>query len=149
MKSGSIKSFQNNCLSEVLSRHPVVLAYIYGSVAVEKATSSSDIDLALVVEEDAISSDVRLKFELQIEEEIARKCEIGNADVRVINDAPLIIKGEVVTTGRLIFCRNEEARVAFETQTRMAYFDFLPVHAMIQDAYFKQIEEHGFYGKSR
>ena len=52
-----------------------------------------------------------------------------------------MVKGQVVTYGILLFARDQASRVDFETQTRMAYFDFLPVAQMMQQAFFQRLKE--------
>lgn len=126
-------------IAHVLSPHPITLAYLFGSVATGQATPSSDVDIALVVDERRLDRSGRLKFELAIEEEIARRCEIGDADVRVINDAPLILRGQVACQGVLVFARDDESRIDFETRARAEYFDFLPADNFMRDAFFQYL----------
>jgi len=62
------------------------------------------------------------------------------SEVRIINALPLVITGNIITEGVLIFSRNEIIRVDFETSIRSAYFDFLPVIRMHQSAYVDSIK---------
>lgn len=128
------------CLQHIAQSQPIVLAYLFGSAALGQTTPLSDVDIALVVT-DAVSPNQRLHFELAIEDEIAGQCGLSEVDVRVINEAPLMVKGQVVTYGILLFARDQASRVDFETQTRMAYFDFLPVAQMMQQAFFQRLKE--------
>jgi hypothetical protein len=66
-----------------------------------------------------------------------------DADVRVIDDAPVLFRGRIVTDGMPIFARPEDVRVAFETQTRMRYFDYLPIHRKLQESFFQDVRERG------
>jgi predicted nucleotidyltransferase len=134
------------CLADVFSRHPVALAYLFGSAATGRTTPLSDIDIALVLFEGQIDDKDRLMFELEVEDELAGRCGISNADVHVINKAPVAIRGEVVTEGVLLFSRDEEMRVEFETRTRSEYFDFLPAIKFIRESYFDHLRERGFNG---
>jgi len=131
------------CLKQVLIYYPVALAYLYGSQAAGQATPLSDVDIALVMVDHDYDPKSRLELELRVEEEIARICGIGNIDVRVMNNAPLMVRGEVVTNGKLLYCRDEVFRVDFETSTRSEYFDFLPVAAMHRQAYFERLSKRG------
>jgi hypothetical protein len=47
-------------------------------------------------------------------------------DVRLVNEAPLLVQGAVVTEGVLLYARREQERLAYETSTRSRYFDYLP-----------------------
>jgi predicted nucleotidyltransferase len=133
-------------LAEVLSCYPVMLAYLYGSQASGQATPLSDVDIALVLKEGHYDPARRMRLELQIEDDIVRGCDIPEADVRAIDQAPLLVRGEVVTNGILLYSRDEEFRVEFETLTRKLYFDFLPAARMIQAEYFAHLLSRGEHG---
>ena len=132
-------------LPRILDDLPVRLAYLYGSSATGRVTPFSDVDLALVVDAD-LSPLKRLKLMLRVQLDLADSCDIRNADVRIINDAPLVLQGKVVCEGILMFSRDEQERVAFETATRLRYFDYQPVHRELQDAFFATLKERGLYG---
>ena len=120
----SIDSRFKTNLAGILSQYPILAAYLFGSTAEGRATPLSDVDIALVFDQARFSASNRLQLELEIEDQVSQVCEIPNADVRIINDAPLVIQGEVLTNGILLYSPDEEARVDYETRTRMEYFDF-------------------------
>jgi predicted nucleotidyltransferase len=134
-------------VAEVVTPRPVMLAYLFGSAATGQMTPLSDVDIALVVDEDQAFKHSRLQFELEIEDELAARCELNQIDVRVINAAPLLLRGEVVTHGLLLFARNEETRIEFETRTRMEYFDFLPAAVFYREAFFENLRQRGLSGQ--
>ena len=134
-------------VAETLRPRPVMLAYLFGSAAIGQMTPLSDVDIALVVDEDHVFKHSRLQFELEIEDELAARCEVNQIDVRVINAAPLLLRGEVVTHGRLMFARDEDARIEFETRTRMEYFDFLPAAELYRAAFFEHLRQRGLSGQ--
>ena len=133
-------------LAEILAPHPVALAYLFGSAARGQTTPFSDVDIALVLEERAALPS-RLHFELEIEDQLAARCGLSQADVHVINDAPLELRGEVVTEGKLMYARDEDARIEFETRTRMEYFDFQPVAEFFRQAFFTDLRTRGLSGQ--
>lgn len=51
---------------------------------------------------------------LRVQLALYHRCGILEADVRVIDDAPIILRGRVVTEGILLYSRDEETRVDFE-----------------------------------
>jgi predicted nucleotidyltransferase len=130
----------------ILADEPVQLAYLYGSSVSERTTPFSDVDVALVVGT-MLQPLVRLELILRVRLALADCCGI-DADVRVIDDAPLVFRGRVVTDGVPIFARSEDLRVAFETQTRMRYFDYLPIHRQLQESFFQNVRERGLHGRS-
>jgi predicted nucleotidyltransferase len=126
---------------------PVVLAYLFGSAARNQTHPFSDIDIALLVDYTALVAAQRLRFELMIEDQIVERCGLAQVDVRVINDAPLAVRGEVVTQGLLLFERDRNERIEFETMTRMAYFDFLPLLEELRTSFFADIKSRGLHGQ--
>jgi predicted nucleotidyltransferase len=132
-------------LPAILGKEPVQLAYLHGSSATGLTTPFSDVDIALVVGE-AIEPLARLRLILRVQVALSDRCAIDNADVRVIDDAPLVFRGRVVTDGVLVFARDDGQRVAFETTTRMRYFDYLPIHRRLQAQLFEDIRERGLHG---
>jgi hypothetical protein len=103
------------------------------------------VDIALIVEEGLAPLD-HLKLMLGVQLDLDDRCGIPNADVRIINDAPLVFRGRVVCDGILVYARDEHERVEFETSTRLRYFDYLPIHRRLQDAFFEDLRERGLHG---
>lgn len=147
MLPGEFDTSLRSCLGQVFSSHPVALAYLYGSAAGGRATPLSDVDIALVLVEGQFDPKKRLVLELKIEDDIVRTCGLIKVDVHAINDAPLMVRGEVVTKGILLFSRDESFRVSFETSTRSEYFDFLPVAVLHQKAYLERLDKRGSHGQ--
>lgn len=129
-------------LPALLAPLPVDLAYLYGSVVTGYATPFSDVDIGVVLATLPAPRE-RLDLLLGLEAWLAENCQIPNADVRILNDAPLIFRGKVVTDGVLLYARDEEVRVAFEVETRMRYFDYRPIHDQLQAAFFADLRERG------
>jgi predicted nucleotidyltransferase len=135
-------------IGPILDSYPIRLAYLYGSAAAGNSTPFSDVDIALVADRELVPRE-RLKLMLEIEVELADQCDIHDADVRIINDAPLVFRGRVACDGILLYARDEATRIEFETTTRDAYFDYLPVHRKLQEAFFADVRERGLHGQPR
>jgi predicted nucleotidyltransferase len=65
----SIESLRS-CLGKLLQPSPVVLAYLFGSAATGRMTPLSDVDIALVIDGNALPPSKRLQFELMLEDKI-------------------------------------------------------------------------------
>ncbi len=127
-------------LPGILADQPVMLAYLYGSVAEGCALPDSDVDVALVLAPDhGLSAYQRMQMELRIAAEIETQCGLPQADVRSVNDAPVMVQGTVVTEGVLVYSRDEDLRADFEVLARKRYFDFQPVARLMQRAYFQHM----------
>ncbi|MBS7251592.1 MAG: nucleotidyltransferase domain-containing protein [Candidatus Freyarchaeota archaeon] len=114
-------------IADVLATHEeIVTAYIYGSMVKGYADEASDIDVGLVLrrgfEPDPLYS-ARLANEL--EKRLNSKHEV---DVRVLNGQSTRFVYQVIKEGKVVFCRNEEERVEFETNITKIYLDIKPLH---------------------
>jgi predicted nucleotidyltransferase len=138
-------SVLRHTLPRILDDQPVRLAYLHGSTVTGQLGPFSDVDIALVVDE-GLSPLNHLKLILRFQVDLADHCGIADADVRIINNAPLVFQGKVVCGGTLVYARDERDRIKFETDTRLRYFDYLPIHRRLQEAFFADLQERGLYG---
>ena len=119
---------------KILKEYPVSFAYLYGSYAQELEHPFSDLDICVYL--DDIPSGRKLRVQMEIALRIDEELESGvDSEVRIMNDLPLIIKGQIVTEGLLIYSRGEALYVDFESYIRKAYFDFQPVVQQYQQIY--------------
>ena len=153
-KASEIVAVLREHIPAILQDRPVLAAYVYGSVAENCLLATSDVDIALVWMPDfELGAYARFQMELDIAIEIEKLCDIPDADVRSISDAPLRVQGQVLTKGVLLYSKDEDLRAAYEVLTRKRYFDFQPVLEMMRQAYFAQVKadlkEKGLYGGSQ
>ena len=113
---------------------PVLFAYLYGSYATGLSHPFSDLDVGIYVEGLDIRAclDLELSLALRLDEGLDHALQ---SEVRVLNDLPLVVKGRILAEADLIYTRDENRRIEFETRVRKAYFDFLPVIHQYQEAY--------------
>lgn len=105
-------------------RKGILFCYLFGSFAYNNFNSKSDIDLAVYLnnEEMADFFDERLELISEISQVLKKQ-----ADVLVLNTAPLFLKFVVLKEGKLIFSKDEKQRIDFELKTMNNYFDFKPI----------------------
>jgi len=136
-------------LPPILKDRPVQFAYLYGSPAGREMTAFSDVDIALVATRE-LSPQERLGLMLDVSLEVEERCDLQEADVRVINDASLVFQGRAVSEGILLYSGDESERVRVESTTRMRYFDYVPIHQRLRDAFLANVREQClYYGRSR
>lgn len=95
----------------------VSLAYLFGSVARGEARRGSDLDLAVLFTR--MPSPERIA-EIVVAVELAARRSV---DLVVLNSAPPLLAHEVVSTGRLLVCRDDSERAAFEAMAMIRYLD--------------------------
>ncbi len=103
-------------LADILKkREEVIFAYIHGSFL---KGNFRDVDVAIYLTE---SRDVFYEIELEVELEETLKLPV---DVRILNSAPLSFRFGVIKNGLILFSKDEQVRVEFETRTISEYHDF-------------------------
>jgi len=127
-------------LPGIVAGRPVMLAYLYGSVAEGRPRRSSDIDIALVLTPGiALAAYDRMLLELRIAAEVEERCGVREADVRSVDAAPLMVQGRVVSEGILLYSRDEDFRVRYEVYTRKRFFDYQPVAEAMRQVFFERV----------
>ena len=134
MKHSSLTAKIIDCAPEILEGQPVLFAYLYGSHAAGDAHAGSDVDIAVFLADSAVDKPMRIESIIALAFDDALGHTV-DTDVRSMNEAPLVLQGEVATKGVLLYSCDERARVEFETRVRMAYFDFQPTIKAYQEAY--------------
>lgn len=105
------------------TQNAILAAYIFGSVARNTQQKPKDIDIAILLESDSLSS-----FSLPSFISKAEKMLLFPVDAVVLNRAGETLKYEVRRTGRLAFERSPGMGKKFEISSRKSYEDFLFLH---------------------
>lgn len=100
----------------------IIFAYLYGSYAFRTIHKESDIDIAVYIKEGD------LEFYLKKDNELLSTLSLisSKIDIRILNVMPLVLKFEVISEGKLLFSKDEEKRVDFETESYYRYFALKP-----------------------
>lgn len=141
-ESSRILARLREIIPSILAQYPVDAAYAYGSVARGTMMPFSDVDIALLLTA-PLPPYERLELELTIQGNIEVASGLSPVDVRAINQAPLLVRGQIVQGGILLYERDRARRVAFEVATRKRYFDFAPVARRLRDAFLQHIHREG------
>ena len=116
------KKAVKEAIREVLKKHEEILfAYLHGSFV--KKDAFHDIDVAIYLERMPASV---LEYELQMETELMKALGKYIVDVRILNDAPLSFKYNVIKDGIVLLSKDDDKRADFEEKTIVFYLDFLP-----------------------
>lgn len=108
--------------AQVFADTPVVFAYLVGSRATGSAREDSDVDVAVLLDDSVSTSrylDVRLDLSGRLEPVLG-----SQVDVVVLNAARLAVAGRMVQQRRVLYSRDEPARVRFEARMMTAFLDF-------------------------
>lgn len=127
-------------LREVLEKEEkIAFAVLFGSFAEGRDTFLSDIDLAIY-----LSQDMELLQLGRIVGELEKVTE-RRVDLLILNDAleksPQIVY-EVLSNGRLIFCRDRKSFMEFKVRGMLIYFDTAYLRDMVNEAFRERLEEN-------
>jgi len=137
-------------LSEALSRleklfasRGIILAYLFGSHAAGTAASASDIDLAVLLPGNKLSSS---EFYLRLITDIRNTIGTERFDLLLLNRASPLIQNEVVRSGIIIYARSEKEQELFEAKARQKYLDTAYLRK-VQNQYLKKRVEQWYSEK--
>ena len=118
MRNNAKKIDLNRIKNLLESQFPEILvAYIFGSAKDGYIKSGSDIDLAVLLDD---NYDKLLEFKIAAEIEEAFKCKI---DIVVLNTANPILTHEIFRNGNRLFERDSLKRAVFEVNAFRDYID--------------------------
>lgn len=100
-------------IAEIAKKYQIDLVYLFGSSARDQMTKMSDIDLAVLFEK-TVPLQNYLKLQFAFVNEVEKKFNLLNLDVRALNTASLRFKFNVYQEGVLIYAKNEDQRILFE-----------------------------------
>lgn len=119
-------------LENIFSQYnEIKAAYLFGSYAENKENKYSDLDIALVVED---NSDKMMKLDILTE---LTKNNFTNVDLVILNSASLLINFEAVKYNKLIYKREDFNAPEFFSFTIRRYLDFRP-YLEVQRKYLKE-----------
>jgi predicted nucleotidyltransferase len=103
-------------IAQVMEATPeVIAAYLFGSAARGETDQFSDVDVAVLLEDD-LPKERRWDIEGRLLDQLFRIVGQDKADVVDLKTAPLWFQRVVITTGRVIYERDRQKREAYERQ---------------------------------
>ena len=127
------------------ARPEILLAYLFGSAAKGRTHALSDIDLAVLVDEEQFAElDARLPwgYRATLTSELIGLLKRNDVDLVLLHQASPLLKFQVVRFGKPLLCRSEERRVAFEVQARREYLDTEHLRAIRRSYLYERIKAY-------
>jgi len=99
----------------------IEVGYVFGTFCRE---DFGDVDVAILVTGDPTPYQA-MRFARKIERELERGfCYRFEADVKILNTAPVSFQYEVIKSGRPVFLRDRERRIRYEAGVLSLYLDY-------------------------
>jgi predicted nucleotidyltransferase len=120
----------------------VKFAYLFGSSVRGETGPLSDIDIAVFLDGRVSPFDFRLRLSASLAQALGSE----HFDLVTLNDAPLLLKYEVVRGGRVIK-EEKNKRVAFETKVLSEYLDTACLRRTQRTYLKEQLAQGGTFGQ--
>ena len=105
----------------------VRLAYLFGSQGRGSARADSDVDVAVLLDDEAVADPTRVKDAIwRLGDVLGRHVGSERLDLVVLNHAPALLRHRVLRDGRLLHARSETERVRFVVRTLREHQDSEP-----------------------
>jgi predicted nucleotidyltransferase len=135
-------------LREFAAQRPEVLAlYVFGSFASGTSGPLSDLDVALLVDTEAVAERLeeqplgpKVHYIAELQAALGR----SDVDVVLLHRATPLLAHRVIDRGRLVFCRNERARARFHARALMRYLDTRPLRQLERSYLRRRLGEDRF-----
>ena len=113
----------DSIVDAILAAYPDTLAiYLFGSWGTPYQRTDSDLDIALLLPHD-IAVDVDLMNWATLNGELSYVSRTDYVDLVNLQTAATGIQAEIISTGKVVFCRDDDARVEFEAHVLSMHQD--------------------------
>lgn len=123
----------------------IIALYLFGSRASSTEGPLSDIDIAVLLQQ-GLGKDTYNEKELFYLGKANELLHTDEVSFVVLNKAPLTIRHGIITDSRVLYSRDENARMAFEEMVIDEYMDFKPVLEEYDKEFLKQVKEGTAFG---
>ncbi|MFZ5650679.1 MAG: type VII toxin-antitoxin system MntA family adenylyltransferase antitoxin [Bacillota bacterium] len=128
-------------LAEIFSSYPEIIAvYLFGS-CLEKKECARDMDLAVLLKQPVKS---QVDIYMRLYPHLAQSLAPMEPDLLFLHSASLPVRFEAVSTGEVIYSRDDERRTDFEYIVSGEYMDFKYHLDMARRELFEAIKEDSY-----
>lgn len=129
--------FNQTKLKSIFKQAGVQFAFIFGSQAEQRSTSSSDLDFAVFFGQGTPNQRLQKRFRLQ--HSLQSQLDVP-VDLQVLDDVrSLSLRYGVVSQGLLVFEKNISKRIDFELKTMREFEEFYPFLLDYNKAYLARV----------
>lgn len=125
-------------LKKIFKDYPyIVSAYLFGSAATGKRGPMSDVDIAILLMDNAPKGRELIHKMDYLAYRIEGALQIKEVDLIELNNQGLVFVHNVLKTGKLIYDANPDFRVRFVAKVISDYCDFEPTLRFMNNYYFE------------
>lgn len=125
-------------LRSIFKDYPYIAsAYLFGSQARGKAGPMSDVDIAILIKDNAPKGRELIHEEDYLSYKIAKLLGVREVNLIDLKSQGLIFQHNVLRTGKLIYDADPEYRIRFAAKVISDYCDFEPTLRFMNNYYFE------------
>ncbi len=109
-------------ISEICKKHDVLAAYLFGSQVDGTDDQFSDVDIGIVSVAARMDADSIISLQDQLQQLVDDK----QLDLVLLRTAAVEVAYDVIRTGQVIYCLDDDARTDFEDICLRDYLDYIP-----------------------
>ncbi len=120
-------------LKDIFENHAYIAsAYLFGSQVSGKVTTDSDVDIAILLKDDAPKGKELIHEEDYLAYRVAMMLGVKEVDLIDLNSKGIVFQHNVLRTGVLIYDSDTAFRIKFETEVIIRFCDFEPTLRYIE-----------------
>ncbi|MBU2081608.1 nucleotidyltransferase domain-containing protein, partial [Patescibacteria group bacterium] len=114
-----------NQLNKLCKKYHINVIYLFGSRAENKATSQSDYDFAVLLDEKVKEKEYG-QYQINIISELLILIKTERIDLIILNNKknPLLLKYNIIKQGKVLYEKNKDERVYLEVDILRRWFDW-------------------------
>jgi predicted nucleotidyltransferase len=140
MGTGAMGQWTSQLVEYLAGRSEVLAAYLYGSHAEGRANALSDMDIGVLIR-DGLAEERLWRLEDALAADLGHVLHTDQVDLVVLNLAPLRIRYEVISRGKVLYSADDGARADFESYSLRRYWDFQKYLAEYDRCFLTRIKE--------
>lgn len=123
----------------------VDFAYLFGSYGERRETPLSDVDIAVFLL-DNIPRAKYFDLRLKMMSDVSHLLRTDEIDLIILNEGNICLAYHAVSTREVLFERDPNSRIEFETRTLDRYLDMKPFRQVQQQYFLRQVREGLIFG---
>lgn len=133
-----VKAIFEKNINELLQKYHIKLLYVFGSYAKGNNNKNSDIDIAVLLDDNYNSMD-----KLNLIGDLTLIFKRDDIDLVILNTANPVLRHQIIKYGKIIYEENQDARVFFEAKVLSEYMDMEPFRRTQMEFINEWVENEG------
>ncbi len=116
-----VKCILEKNINELVQKYGIKLLYVFGSYAKGSNNKNSDIDIAVLVDDN-----YKPMYKLNMIGDLTSIFKRDDIDLVILNGASPVLRHQVIKYGKIIYEESLEEKVIFEAKVLSVYMDMEP-----------------------